>query len=635
MKADIKILGDTVSGYNNLANKLDAAKTGLKEAVSTLTANGWSGAAKMSYEQSFEYTIHCYEQFEKDFVERMKKVLEDAKTKAGALKNRCEDFENCILGNESGIYGEDCGGTSGILSLEYDNVTNMGGTTTDITFDLVQKELNKLRDISDTITKDGWFNDGLKYDTSFNIDSEVETCAREINKEKERITQFNESFGTYYNEIKQMEEMVKSNLKLLIDDVAKDVKRDYYTPLDYNSDNYDWDRIKGLMELDPDLISNDEYDELMKAYTKMANKGDTDSMQKFIESSYIYIGPQNSKRDVPLDSYEISPVYKEMSNRYKLMVDLMVVSVGVDNLNSNSEEAEKIRKYISNADILSSVVKHASVIDASTLEPDNKLDVSIKEEESDLIGNKYNITINGKIPDAEGKDDNTKITVHEISASQDINIDEATKEKLKSMKKDLADVIEDAGKDYVKSQVTDFMKDSIKDAAKGISTKAGAGIGVAEEVIEQLNEVNEKYTEEQKKAKEIDKSITTIDFANDAEALAISSSVSVSNNGNVEVESAYVDLDEAKYRIWYFENHGDKKNGNDAEGSPVQENEISMENYVKWYSIDQNKQRIVNSKNDAEIQKWYEDSEISKTKSVDELLEISKLKSNAVSYVSK
>jgi len=64
----------------------------------------------------------------------------------------------------------------------------------------------------------------------------------------------------------------------------------------------------------------------MKAYTKMANEGDTDSMEKFIESSYIYIGPQNSKRDVPLDSYEISPVYKELSDRYKLMVDLMVES---------------------------------------------------------------------------------------------------------------------------------------------------------------------------------------------------------------------------------------------------------------------------------------------------------------------
>lgn len=296
MKADIKILGDTISEYNNLINKFGTTKIGLKEAVSTLTANGWSGRATISYEQAFEYTMQCYEQFEEDFVERMKKVLEDTKAKASVLKNRCEDFENCILGNESGSYGEECGGTSGILSLEYGNVTNMGGITTDINFDLVQKELNKLRDISETITKDGWFNDGLKYDTSFNIDNEVETCFTEINKERQIITRFNESFGTYYNGIKQMEETVQNNLRFLIDDVAKDVTRNYYTAFDYNSDNYDWDRIKALMELDPDLVSNDEYDELIKAYTKMANEGDTDSMEKFIESSYIYRATKFQKR---------------------------------------------------------------------------------------------------------------------------------------------------------------------------------------------------------------------------------------------------------------------------------------------------------------------------------------------------
>lgn len=307
----------------------------------------------------------------------------------------------------------------------------------------------------------------------------------------------------------------------------------------------------------------------------------------------------------------------------------MVECAGVENLNSNSKEDGKIKKYISNADILRSFVKHASVIEASTLEPDNILKISIKEEASDIIGNKYDITINGKIPDAEGKDDNTKITVYEISASQDINIDEATKEKFNSMKKDLADVIEDVGKDYVKGKVTDFMKDSIKGAVTEISTKGGTVAGIVMGGLEQINEVSEKYAEEQKKTKEIDKSTTMIDFANDAEALAISSSVSVSNNGNVEVESAYIDLEEAKYKIWYFENRGNK------DGSAINEKEISMKNYVKWFSNYDNVTDMDDSKNYPEIQRKYEEDIISKAKSVDELLEISKLGNNSASYMSK
>ncbi|SFD11246.1 hypothetical protein [Clostridium uliginosum] len=636
MRLDIKVLSETITEYNNLFNKLEETKTGLEEAVSTLTANGWSGTAKISYEQAFEYTMHCYKQFEEDFVKRMKKVLEkDTKARASALKNRCEDFENCILGSEKGIYGEDCGGTSGIISLEYDNVTKIGENTTDITFDLVQKEQNKLRDISDTIRKHGWFsNGGLRY-CSFNVDNEVSQCATVINKEKERIANFNQSFGRYYNGIQSMEDTVASGLKILIDDVAKDVTRDYYTPIDCNSNNYDWDRIKGLMELDPDLISNDDYDDLMKIYTKMADDDDKASMERFIENSYIYIGPQNAQRDLPLDCYTISPVYKEMSNRYKLMAELMVEGAGNSILSEkSSEESKKIRKYISNSDILSSVIKHASVVDASTIESGHKIDVTIKGHQiyknNDYEGNNYDISINGKIPKAKDEDTNIKFTVFELSDTQNDNIAKATQDKLKSMKKDLTDVVEDVGKDYVKGKVTDFMEDSVKDVVKGIAPKAAGYVGVAADVLNALNDINEKYTEVQDENKGLNHSANMIDIGRYTDALAINSSVSVGEgkDGTAELESTYVNLDETKFRIWYYRNHGDEN------GSGVKKGDTSIENYVNWYEGGGKKH--IEQRRDAEkIQTDYKKSEESEIKSLKELLQGSDVKSDVIESVDK
>lgn len=622
MKLDIGILSDTIAEYNSLITKLEETKTELEKAVSTLVERGWSGVAQRQYEINFKFTMDFYKSLQWT-IDEMKSILEeDVKAKVGALKNRCEDFENCIIGSEKGNYSEENGVTVGIISLEYDNVPMIGEKTTDITFNLVQKERSKLNDISNTIKNDGWFSNGLKY-CSFDISSEVSECATTIYKEEERITSFNESFGNYYNGIKNMENKVESKLKLITDDVAKDVTRDYYTPLEPNSNNHDWNRIKGLMQLDPDLISDDEYGKLIKIYTKMSDEEGTKSVELFIENSYIYIGANTDclTEDMVDPCFKISPVYEEMSNRYKSMAQSMVEDAGSDFFSEPpSDETKKILKYISNSDILSGISNHASVIDAFDIVnvgqvkgPNitiGRLDMYNNDITHKYLGYNYDISLNTK-------GENIEFTIYGCNKKQDYTINKAIKSQLDLMKKDLMDVVEEVGSTYVKGKIKGEVKGAIKGVIKGVSGKAAGPIA---DVIVAAYDIEEKYTKAQGDNKKLEDAINNIDIGTYTGALAISTSVSTKKDGTVSIESSYVDLEEVKYRIWYFR----------TLGIP---GDMSIQDYVTWYELDDGQIDI--EKNREVLKDKYELDPVSKIKSLDELLQNSDVINNVIDPVDK
>lgn len=65
--------------------------------MATLAERGWSGVAQRQYETNFKFTMDFYKSLQWT-IDEMKSILdEDVKAKTGALKNRCEDFENCII----------------------------------------------------------------------------------------------------------------------------------------------------------------------------------------------------------------------------------------------------------------------------------------------------------------------------------------------------------------------------------------------------------------------------------------------------------------------------------------------------------------------------------------------------------
>ena len=116
-KLNIGTLTNTIDEYINLFNILNQQKEIINTSISQLISDCWSGAARDKFEEEHEKNQRLYE----DLVEDIKYMIEaldsEEKPKALMLKNRCEDFENCIT--RGGSSNVSTGNDTGLITLDY------------------------------------------------------------------------------------------------------------------------------------------------------------------------------------------------------------------------------------------------------------------------------------------------------------------------------------------------------------------------------------------------------------------------------------------------------------------------------------------------------------------------------------
>lgn len=326
-----------------------------------------------------------------------------------------------------------------------------------------------------------------------------------------------------------------------------------YSLLDYNSKNYDYDKIKKLMESDPKSISEEDYYELMKIFTKLSKDRDMEGIEKFIQNSYIYnetesISYYNKEiqqsiaiytkplRDPIKDNFIISPVYKEMNNRYQAMVASMIEGIGDDIFSSEPSDVTKnVLKFISNSDVLNSFINQASDI----YMPLEKLDINI-ERSTKLFGEEdYNISLNGCSTITQMDGENIKFNIFGFCYNQG-----------QILRNDLI------------NKVDIITKNSMENIPQYGVVAAGQ--------IKEIRGINSLINKIEKENQVFHHVGAVIDLLGYSDGLAIRMSLSVSPYSKIVIQNACVDLEEAKFRVWYFRN---KVGGSSR----------SIEKYVSWY----------------------------------------------------
>ena len=131
------------------------------------------------------------------------------------MKDRCEDFVNCLDGSEKGYYPEGSGASSGVLSLDYDNTNSIVINLYDIIDDLLSQKRKVLKELESTI-HGGWFSSGLIY-CSFSIDNELNEIFNQISKEEQGLNSLLVSFQQYVPNVRGLEEGVCSGLSKVKD----------------------------------------------------------------------------------------------------------------------------------------------------------------------------------------------------------------------------------------------------------------------------------------------------------------------------------------------------------------------------------------------------------------------------------
>ena len=216
MEVDLEVLCTTINDYGQALETVTNIKDKIKNTNTTLADKGWTGKAQKKYNELLEWFLS------KDYeclLENLKCVTtvlyNEAKYPGGGLKDRCEDFVNCLDLSEKGYYPEGSGASSGVLSLDYDNTNSIVINLYDIIEDLISQKRKVLKELESTI-HGGWFSSGLIY-CSFSIDNELDESFNQISKEEQGLNSLLVSFQQYVPNIRGLEEGVCSGLSKVKD----------------------------------------------------------------------------------------------------------------------------------------------------------------------------------------------------------------------------------------------------------------------------------------------------------------------------------------------------------------------------------------------------------------------------------
>lgn len=211
MDVDLEVLCTTINDYGQAIEDLTDIKDKVQNTNTTLADKGWTGEAQKKYNELLKWFLSKDYELLMENLKCVKTILyNEAKYPGGGLKDRCEDFVNCLDGSEKGFYSEESGASSGVLSLEYDNTNSVISYVEDVLDDLIPKKKKILNELESTI-HGGWFSSGLIY-CSFSIDNELAESSNQIKKEETGLTAFLESFAAYTNGVKSLESRVSGGL---------------------------------------------------------------------------------------------------------------------------------------------------------------------------------------------------------------------------------------------------------------------------------------------------------------------------------------------------------------------------------------------------------------------------------------
>lgn len=274
-KLNIGTLTNTIDEYINLFNILNQQNEIINNSIYQLISDGWSGAARDKFEEEHEKNQRLYEDLEEDIKYMIEALDSEEKPKALMLKNRCEDFENCITRSGSGdvLTGND----AGLITLDYASllpIKNYIDTCTNDYYKTMQSSFSEILDITSE----------LKY-TSFNIGGDIFSCQSSIRNQTTSLKDFDESFSRYYQGVKQMESDICSVLGK-ISGITEGISSLAGDSIIYENGEINVDRLKELLRKDSDELSDTELQQLTYIINIM-DKDEYDNLKKSIDDEGI------------------------------------------------------------------------------------------------------------------------------------------------------------------------------------------------------------------------------------------------------------------------------------------------------------------------------------------------------------
>lgn len=274
-KLNIGTLTNTIDEYINLFNILNQQNEIINNSIYQLISDGWSGAARDKFEEEHEKNQRLYENLEEDIKYMIEALDSEEKPKALMLKNRCEDFENCITRSGSGdvLTGND----AGLITLDYASLLPIKNYIDTCTNDYYKTMLSSFSEILDITSE-------LKY-TSFNIGGDIFSCQSSIRNQTTSLKDFDESFSRYYQGVKQMESDICSVLGK-ISGITEGISSLAGDSIIYENGEINVDRLKELLRKDSDELSDTELQQLTYIINIM-DKDEYDNLKKSIDDEGI------------------------------------------------------------------------------------------------------------------------------------------------------------------------------------------------------------------------------------------------------------------------------------------------------------------------------------------------------------
>ncbi|UZQ51474.1 hypothetical protein [Clostridium kluyveri] len=271
-KLDIGELTNTINEDENIIKTLEEEKENINKTIAELTEAGWSGEAKDKFMEEHIKKQESYTNLIED-IKYVKNALEnEEKPRAIRLKKQSEDFVNCIKrsGGGTDLTNDD----TGIISLQYGGQFQINNNVSEC-IDNYKKMNSKFEEILNLANS-------LSF-TSFPIADDVLNLQNSLKNQTASLTEFNDSFNSYCNGVRDMEENICSVFSK-ISGITVGISE--FRSISSISENgqVDKNKVMQLMLKNPNDLTNGEK-ELLSYVEKVLSK---DEYKKIKETVFTY-----------------------------------------------------------------------------------------------------------------------------------------------------------------------------------------------------------------------------------------------------------------------------------------------------------------------------------------------------------